>query len=136
MADNVDTSVLEFAGRRIAFRKPTPGQLVMLMRLVRRAQSSLTAESDDVEVSRVWVNVTVKMLDAIDSLIVEDGDREFLEAKMLAGDIGIDDLRPVLGGDVAAEADDDDAAAPTPRKTAKRTVGKPAKKAAPKKRRA
>ncbi len=137
MANDEDTPTLEIAGRRIAFRRPSPGQLVMLMRLTNRAQSSLRSEDDDNAVSRIWIDLSVKILDVIDSLIINDDDRIFLEDKMISGEIDIDHLRPVIGGTVAAPDDEDaPAAIRAPKKVAKKTVKKAATRKATKKNRA
>lgn len=126
MAEDTFTHIL--LGREMQFRKAKRGQLLMLFRM----RGKLKNMPDDTDSRQMWDSlntVTERMLDLIDSLFLDENDREDVERAMINGTLDIDDLTPLLGGGVESEqvADDED---PKPRKTAGRKA--PAKRAAKK----
>lgn len=108
------------AGRQIVFRRASLGQLIILRRSAERMIK--LAESADGDGSTVLAAV-VKTLDFVETLIVSEDDRQFVEDQMLAGNVDYLDLFKALGGGGDDQADDQ---APKPVKRAPRKSPKAA----------
>lgn len=122
MSNEADTFTMTLAGRRILFRKTHVGQIMMLQRTAMRSVTQAAEEGQD-ELTRINAVSTgiLKVLDFIDKLIVNPGDRQFIEDKMLEGTITWEQLVACLGGGRQEQEVADDEA-PQPKKTAaKRT---------------
>jgi hypothetical protein len=117
MSNEAETFTMPLAGRDIAFRKANLGQVIMLQRLYVRASKSAQGQPDEDSRVDMMGSAMVKVLDFIDSLMVHEDDRAFVEEKMLAGEIDINDLTAALGGGKDSDAPADDQA-PKPRKAA------------------
>lgn len=118
---------MTLAGRQILFRRANLGQVIMLQRIYVRASKQADKEpTEDVRVDMMG-SAMVKVLDFIDSLMVNEDDRIFVEEQMLAGQIGINDLMSALGGGPKPEAPADDEA-PKPRAVKKSPKAAPAAK--------
>lgn len=127
MSNEADTFMMPLAGREVEFRRAHIGQVMMLQRTAIRSINSAEQEGADttVRVEAVSKGI-VRILDFIDKLIVNDEDREFIEDKMLEGEITWEQLAAVLsGGDRSTAPADDEA--PRPKKAA----AKKSPKAAP-----
>lgn len=109
---------MTLAGRQVEFRKAHVGQILMLQRTAMRSVASAEddGKDDSARVEAVSAGI-VKVLDFIDKLIVKDEDRQFVEDKMLDGEISWDQLaRALAGGEAPDETADDEP--PKPKKNA------------------
>jgi len=98
------------AGREVMFRKATLGQVLMLQRMyVRAAKASEDLQGDQERIDMMG-SAMVKVLDFIDTLIIDPDDRQFVEDGMYAGTIDYKDLVGALGGQKADPSPADDAA--------------------------
>lgn len=126
MSDDVaETFTMTLAGREINFRTPLLGQILVLNRLARRG---LAAAKDGAEQERAnaMTASVARTLDFIETLIVSDEDKVFVEEQMLAGTIDWQDvLKALAGGRDKNDTPDDE-----PPKPVKR-VAKKSPKAAP-----
>jgi hypothetical protein len=116
MSNEAETFTMPLAGREITFRKANLGQVIMLQRLYIRAGRQADQQADEGTRVDLMGSAMVKVLDFIDSLMVHDEDRAFVEERMLAGEIDINDLTAALGGGPSDKPADDEA--PKPRKAA------------------
>lgn len=119
MSDEVsDTFTMTLAGREIMFRRPKLGQVIVLERTARRLMKK--AESDGKDQGEAMTIAVVRTLDFIETLMIHDADRQFVEDEMLAGNIDWQDLMKAMTGEGNSETADDEA--PKPRR---RTPVKP-----------
>ena len=103
-----DTFTMTLAGREILFRRAHVGQVIMLQRIAMRGVNLARGEGvDEQQRIRAVQDGIVKVLDFIDTLIVNDDDRQFLEDKMLTGEITWEQVSGALGGGEAEQADDE-----------------------------
>jgi len=96
MTDQADTFTVPLAGRDIVFRRPIPGQLIMLRRRVMRLQGQMNDAEEDNEKARLGSQLIVDTLDLVESLIASPDDVEFLEQAMLHGLVGHEEVMDVL----------------------------------------
>lgn len=113
-----DTFIRTFCGRDIEFLLPRTGQLLILQRLSQRLQEAAGGTQDEGELGKIYQKMIKYALDAVDSLIIHEEDREFLEQKLVTNKLTYQELQEVLRGPQPAPeptADDADVA-PKPRK--------------------
>lgn len=116
MSDEVsDVFPLTLAGREIMFRRPKLGQVIVLERTARRLMKQ--AESDGKDQGEAMTIAVVRTLDFIETLMVHDADKQFVEDQMLAGSIDWQDLMKAMTGEGDSGTADDEA--PKPRKRVK-----------------
>lgn len=115
------TFPMTLAGREIVFRRAGIGQVIMLQRRAVKKIKAAEDVTDDARRVDLSTTALVEVFDFIEHLIVSDDDRQFVEDKMLTGEIVWEDLVHALGGgDIQKQMPDDQA--PAPRKsTAKKT---------------
>lgn len=116
MSDEVpETFTMVLAGREITFRTPLLGQILVLNRM---AQRGLAASKDGPDEQRTQAMTTsvARTLDFIETLIVSEQDKVFVEDQMLAGTIDWQDVMKALaGGRDRDETPDDEAPKPIKR---------------------
>lgn len=118
MSNEASNFFMTLAGRQVEFRKAHVGQILMLQRTAMRSVASAEddGKDDSARVEAVSAGI-VKVLDFIDKLIVKDEDRQFVEDKMLDGEITWDQLaRALAGGEAPDDTADDES--PKPKKNA------------------
>lgn len=123
MSDEAVIFPMTLAGREIKFKRPVLGQVLILQRLFHRQMKA--NESGDVK-GDAMTTVIMKTLDFIDTLVIEDEDRQFIEDQMLAGVIDWQEIMGVLSGGMKDKEEADDEA-PKPIKRAPRKSPKAAK---------
>lgn len=116
---------IEFAGRKLWVRMPSPEQLLVWKRTLSQLQSADVQSWNGVQVMKALERTRA----IIDSLLVHDTDKEWLDDELLAGNIGLRDTAQIINGTVdaftlAAQEDGNRAT----RRAAKKAA--PAKKAA------
>jgi hypothetical protein len=125
MSDEVPaTFTMPLAGRDIEFRRAGLGQVLVLQRMLQRQRKLAEAAKED-DKGDAMTSVIVRTLDFIDTLVVQEDDRQFIEDQMLAGEIELPDIMGALSGPKATRQADDQApvsAKRTPKKVAKKTV--------------
>ena len=128
--EDKSTFTMPLAGRPVEFRRATSGQVIMLQKLYLRAvkRSEETDEQDE-RISLVG-SAMVRVLDFIESLMVNEADREFVEDKMLTGEIDYPELLEALGGGKKVDQDPDDEEPKTRKAVRKSPKAAPAKKVA------
>jgi len=119
------TFTMTLAGREIAFRTPHLGQILMLRRMATRAQKRAEEDGDDMAVALALQEAMIRTLDFIETLMVADEDKRFVEDKMLAGEIEYLELLKALAGGKGGDDTPDDEEPKT--KDVKRTPKKAAK---------
>lgn len=96
-----------FAGREIEFRRAMLAQVIILERLYHRQMKQANASGED-DKGKALSSVLVRTLDFIDTLVVDEDDRQFIEDQMLAGNIDWPEIMEVLsGGRDGGPADDE-----------------------------
>lgn len=125
MSNEVETFTMTLAGRDVAFRRPLLGQVLILDRFARKSIKE-ARQSDDDESGRAMLSAIARTLDLIQSLVVSDEDKIFLEEMMLEGKIDWPDVMGALSGGTRGDAVADDET-PAPKKRAPRKA--PAAKA-------
>lgn len=87
-------------GREIKFRRPNDTQMLLVGRLLRRAESVRSkaegGEADEAQVTGT-VHELSKILDIIDSMVVDEEDRSWLEDQMVLGAVDMSALTSTLG---------------------------------------
>lgn len=106
-------------GRKMWFRRPIDGQLIMLQRF--RMQIKGASEEN---LADVIMSVTTKTLNLIDSLFIDAADRDFVEEQLIAGKVGIAQLMGILTGKDTTEPADDETPAPKKRPAKKAQAAK------------
>jgi hypothetical protein len=115
---------ITFKGREIWVHMPTPEQLLVWKRTLVRLQGAQVEGWNGEQVMRALERTRM----IIDSVMVNDVDKEWLDDEMLAGTIGLMDTAQIIT--MTAEAYADAAEAESNRETRRATVKTPAKKAA------
>lgn len=110
MSDEVqsETFTMPLAGRDIEFRRPALGQVLVLERMYHREVKS-NKDAEERARNAAMTSVLVRTLDFIDTLVVAEDDRQFIEDQMLAGKIDWPDVLKVLSGGRGGRDEDDDA---------------------------
>lgn len=117
------TFIMTLAGREISFKRPLLGQIIVLERSARRIMEATRKQGGDEGVA--ITRAMVRTLDFIETLIVSDDDRQFVEDHMMSGDIDWMDLIKSLSGGLDEDTPADDEA-PKPVKRAPRKSPKAA----------
>lgn len=127
--------VHEISGIKIGFRRPKRGQLVALSRVRDSVSRELFKLQRDTELdskvrfekaSRLVMSVDLAILDMVESMIIEEGDKSFLANALITGGIDIEAISDVLFGNNPEPDDDAEpikaVAKKAPRKVAARKV--------------
>lgn len=109
------TFTMPLAGREVTFHRAGVGQVIMLNRAARKHLAQAEQASDEQRAEATSMAMA-KVLDFIESLIVDPADKEFVEDQMLQGNIDWEDLMAAISGGPSDEPADDEA--PKPRKAA------------------
>jgi hypothetical protein len=81
------TAMVPLGGREIEMRNPSAGAVVVLSKIFRRTgKIENAAEMTDEERERAVRNIGV-LGDVIDSMIVKEDDRDWLEAALIEGEV-------------------------------------------------
>lgn len=123
MSNEAETFFKELAGRAVQFRRPVLGQLLILERIYLRQLKAAEQKKDEGERISASTSAMMKVLDFIDSLVINDEDREFIEEKMIEGKIDHMELLDVLGTGLK-DPQEDDAPPASVKKAAKRVAKK------------
>lgn len=103
-------SAAELGGRRIAFRRPSPAQLIVLRRLNRQLDTTK-------DFGQKFM-ITAKFMDAVSALMISDADREWADMEVLEGRVDLPEITPLIvaaiGGPEAHAAWKAQEADPTP----------------------
>lgn len=120
---------IPFAGRTLWVKMPTPEQLLVWKRTLRQLQAADVSGWNGEQVMKALERTRL----IIDSLLVHEVDKEWLDDEMLAGTIGLMDTAGIINGtvDAFATAAEEGGNRETRRAAAKKAT--PAKKAARKK---
>ena len=99
MSGNITVTL---AGRDVEFRPPTDAQFMVVHRILAKAEQSMNESGEDV-VGQPMIRQVAKILDVLDSMVVDPVNREFLESKILDRTIDFQDLfdafKSASGGD-------------------------------------
>lgn len=131
-----DQFTYDVCGRTLHCKRLAEGQLVMMQRLLARWQEEMDGASTQKQRGELIVKMSSISLDLIESQLLNKEDVAFLEEQLLMGKVDLEDLRPILSGGRKVEKQEDDQpvkatkAVRTPRKAAKRTPVKGARKGA------
>lgn len=113
---------MNLAGREVLFRTPLLGQILVLNRMAQRGIKA-AKDGDEQERTKAMTNSVARTLDFIETLIVSDEDKAFVEDEMLAGTIEWQDvIKALAGGRERDDTPDDEAPKPikrAPRKSPK-----------------
>lgn len=89
---------IEFAGRKLWVRMPSPEQLLVWKRTLKQLQSADVQGWNGEQVMKALERTR----NIIDSLLVHDTDKEWLDDELLAGTIGLKDTAQIINGTVDA----------------------------------
>lgn len=92
--DGLNNAVVPFHGRDIAIRMPTEEQLVMYQRLSRQFQQ-VAARKDEVGLDEALTYLD-RAVTLLQSIMVDQGDKTWLEDALLLGDIKLMQCRELL----------------------------------------
>jgi hypothetical protein len=121
MSDEAEkTFTMPLAGREIEFRHPLLGQVLILDRFARKAVKA-ASESEGEESGRTMMSAIARTLDFIQTLVVSEDDKQFLEDQMLAGTIDWPDVMAALSGGTRKETVADDQAPPARKRAPKKS---------------
>jgi hypothetical protein len=120
---------IPFAGRTLWVKMPTPEQLLVWKRTLRQLQGADVSGWNGEQVMKALERTRL----IIDSLLVHETDKEWLDDEMLAGRVGLMDTAGIINGtvDAFATAAEEGGNRETRRAAAKKAA--PAKKATRKK---
>jgi hypothetical protein len=117
---------IPFAGRQLWVKMPSPEQLLVWKRTLVQLQGADVTGWNGEQVMKALERTRL----IIDSLLVHDTDKDWLDDEMLAGRIGLRDTAGIINGAVEAFAS---AAETEGNRSDRRAAAKPAKKATRKK---
>lgn len=89
---------IEFAGRKLWVRMPSPEQLLVWKRTLKQLQGADVTGWNGEQVMKALERTRA----IIDSLLVHDTDKEWLDDEMLAGTIGLKDTASIINQTVEA----------------------------------
>lgn len=120
---------IPFAGRQFWVKMPTPEQLLVWKRTLRQLQGADVSGWNGEQVMKALERTRL----IIDSLLVHEVDKEWLDDEMLAGRLGLMDTAGIINGTVEAfaTAAEQEGNRETRRAAAKKTTGKKAARKAP-----
>lgn len=96
-----DTRLIPINGRQIVVRELLPAQAILIMRLIRNLRRDLAPDAD----RAVIINNTAKILDIIESAVVQQSDRDYLEDLIVERKL---DLKELVGVVTAFREDEDE----------------------------
>lgn len=96
-----ETRLIPVHGRQIMVREVLPAQAVLIMRLIRNLRRDVTPDVDRM----VVINNTAKILDIIESAVVQQSDRDYLEDLIVDRKL---DLKELVGVVTAFKAADEE----------------------------
>lgn len=114
---------LTFAGRKLWVKMPSPEQLLVWRRTLKQLQGADVEGWNGEQVMKALERTRL----IIDSLLVHDTDKEWLDDEMLEGNIKLMETAGIINGTVALFAE---AAEKDGNRETRRAAAKPAKKAA------
>lgn len=114
---------LTFAGRQLWVKMPSPEQLLVWKRTLKQLQGADVEGWNGEQVMKALERTRL----IIDSLLVHDTDKEWLDDEMLEGNIKLMETAGIINGTVALFAE---AAEKDGNRETRRAAAKPAKKAA------
>lgn len=117
MADAVFSRTI--GDREVQFRPPTDAQALVLGRLLRLAEG---AGEDEAKLAGT-IHQLSKVLDILDSMVVNPGDRNWIEQRILDGDLDMSELMDAFRDEVE-EAPNRATKRATKKTTAKKTTGR------------
>lgn len=97
-AEQMPTTEIKFAGRMMAVRAPDPGQMLVWKRTLTRLQEANVTEWTGAQV----LNALERLRIIIDSLLLDEADKDWLDDQLLRNKIGFKDLGQIPT--LAAEA--------------------------------
>lgn len=132
--DQAEKTTFEYnvSGRTILCRYMTDAQMLIARRLLIQSRAAL--QRLDEEAGRESLDkLNLRMLDIMESLIVNQDDVEFVEEQMLWGKVTLTQLRPILGGGRSEEPEpaDDEPKQPVKKAAKKAARKQPVKLARP-----
>lgn len=84
-----ETFTVKLAGRDVELKPPTYAQYLAVTRIMERLRRAINGEGED-SLNQSHVIQASKILDVIDSMVVSDKDRDFLEEAILSGKVDFD----------------------------------------------
>ena len=126
--DPVPEQEIRFKDRQLWVKMPSPEQLLVWKRTLRQLQDADVTGWNGEQVMKALERTRL----IVDSVLVHDTDKEWLDDEMLAGSITLMDTAAIINGTVAAfaQAAEADGNRDT-RRTAKKAPGKKAVRKAP-----
>lgn len=95
-----DSFIRNVGEREIEFRPPSDGQLLILARMLRKMEGLAENWDDDDPEAPAKIRISItnasKLLDVIDSMVVKEADRDWLEQQILARELDLADLMSTL----------------------------------------
>jgi hypothetical protein len=85
------TVTVSLAGRDVRFQPPTDAQFMVVHRILDRARKQAEDSGED-RVDMKTIGQVAKILDVLDSMVVETADRDFLEEAILDRRIDFQEL--------------------------------------------
>lgn len=108
MTGNPDFTVV-INGVEVGFRDMTPGQATMANLVIGKARK----EARTIGEAKASINLLTNILNLVESLIIDDADREHVLDSMLTGQMELADIYRILRRGQDAPADDDEEVAPS-----------------------
>lgn len=102
------TFTLVLAGRPVEFKRAGIGQVIMLQRRAFRKLKTADGIEEDTGRNELSTTALVEVFDFIDTLIVSEEDRQYVEDGMLSGEIDWEDVVGALGGGPRNSVADDE----------------------------
>jgi hypothetical protein len=100
-----DTRSITVKGRDIKVVQPTDVQFMLMGREAQRVQRALRNDTISKEQVPGLLSSMATVLDILETRVVDEGDREYLIDLMKAGELGLNELTPIINA-FAAEEDD------------------------------
>lgn len=85
------TVTVTLAGRDVEFRPPTDAQMLVVHRILARAQQQMDESGSD-RVPQETIGQIAKIMDVLDSMVAVPADRQFLESKILDRTVDFQEL--------------------------------------------
>lgn len=95
---------VDINGVEVGFRDMTPGQITMATLVINKARK----DARKIGEAQASVAMLGSILNLVESLIIEEADREHLLESMLTGELDIDIIYTVLRRGAPVEPDDDE----------------------------
>lgn len=96
--------VVVIDGVEVGFRDMTPGQITMASLIINRARK----EARQVGEAQASINMLESILNMVESLVIDDGDRDHLMTAMLTGKMELADIYRILRRGKPDDPDDDE----------------------------